>query len=117
MHMSLFGYIRDGYNSKKVTFDMQNILADRKISLPQWWANWQLRVTTRINSLNPRFIKADRMDNQEIIMTRVIIKMDIDWIVEIGGYHSEVEVSMDKIIGKVHNVSILIELTLGETIL
>ena len=42
--------------------------------------------------------------------------MDIDQIVEIEGHHSEVEVSMDRIIGENHDMSILIEMTLGETI-
>ena len=36
---------------------------------------------------------------------------------EIEGHHSEVEVSTDRIIGEDHNMSILIEMTLGETIL
>ena len=30
------------------------------------------------NSLNPRYIKVDREDNQDIIMIRVIIKIGID---------------------------------------
>ena len=50
-------------------------------------------------------------------MTRVFIKLDIDQIVEKEGHHSEVEVSMDRIIGEDHNMSIHIEMTLGETIL
>ena len=50
-------------------------------------------------------------------MTRAIIKIDIDQIVEIEGHHSEVEVSMGRIIGEDHNMSISMEMTLGETIL
>ena len=50
-------------------------------------------------------------------MTRLIIKIDIDQILEIEGHHSEVEVSTDRMIGEEHNMSILIEMTLGETIL
>ena len=38
-------------------------------------------------------------------MTRVIIKINIDQIVEIEGHHSEVEVSMDRIIRENHNMS------------
>ena len=37
--------------------------------------------------------------------------MEIEW------HHSEVEVSMDRIIGEEHNMSILTEITLGKTIL
>ena len=76
-----------------------------------------IRVTTRINSLNWRYIKANGEDNQEIIMIMAIIKIDIDWVVEIEGHHSEVEVSMNRIIREDHNMSILIEMTLEETIL
>ena len=71
---------------------------------------------TRINILNLRYIKTNGEDNQEIVMIRVFIKVDIDQIVEIEGHHSEVEVSVDRIIGEDHIMSILIEMTLGETI-
>ena len=50
-------------------------------------------------------------------MIRVIIKIGIDWIVEIEGYHSEVEVSTDRIIGEDHIMWIIIEMTLEQTIL
>ena len=39
-----------------------------------------------------------------------IIKIDIDQIAEIEGHHSEVEVSMDKIIGEDHIILIIIEI-------
>ena len=55
-------------------------------------------------------------DNQDIIMIRVIIKVGIDWIVEIEGHHSEVEISMDRIIEEDHNMSVLLEMTLEQTI-
>ena len=75
--------IKDGYNSKKVTFDMQDSLDDKIDSLHQWWVNWQLRIMTRINSWNLKYIKANGEDNQdiimiEIIMIREIFKIDID---------------------------------------
>ena len=77
---------------------------------------------TRINSLNPRYIKAKGEDDQEIIMTeiimiRVTIKIDIDQIVEIEGHHSEVEISTGRIIVEDHDMLIIIEMTLGETII
>ena len=50
-------------------------------------------------------------------MIRVIIKIGMDHIVEIKGNHSEVEVSTDKIIGKDNMMSMIIEMTLKETIL
>ena len=50
-------------------------------------------------------------------MIRGIIKIDIDWIVEIEGHHSEINISMDRIIREDHTMSIIIEMTLEETIL
>ena len=50
-------------------------------------------------------------------MIRVIIKIGIDQIAEAEGHHSVVEVSMDRIIGEDHAMSIIIEMILGETIL
>ena len=50
-------------------------------------------------------------------MIRVIIRIGIDEIVRIGEHHSEVEVSMDRIIGEGHNTLIPIEMILGEKIL
>ena len=53
----------------------------------------------------------------EIIMIMVIIKIGIDQIAEIEGHHSEVEVNVDRIIEEDHIMSIIIEMTLEETIL
>ena len=50
-------------------------------------------------------------------MIKVFIRIDTDQIVEIGEHHSEVEVGMDRIIEEGHNMSIPIEMTLGEKIL
>ena len=52
----------------------------------------------------------------EIIMIREIIKIDVDQTAEIEGHHTEVEVSMDKIIKKDCAISIIIEMTLEETV-
>ena len=53
----------------------------------------------------------------KVIMTKVIFKIDIDWRVEIEGIHSEVEISTDRIIEEDHGMSIIIKMTMGETIL
>ena len=50
-------------------------------------------------------------------MIKVFIKIGIDQIVEIGEHHSKVEVSMDIVIEEGCKILILIEMTLGETIL
>ena len=51
------------------------------------------------------------------VMIVEMIKIDIDQIAEIEGHHSEVEVCMDKIIEEDHMMSMIIEMTLEETIL
>ena len=51
----------------------------------------------------------------EIIVTRVISKIGLDVMVEKEGHYSEVDVSMDRIIGEVHVMSMIIEMTLEET--
>ena len=79
-------------------------------------------MTIRINSLNPKYIKANGEENQEIIvieivMIREIIKIDKDQTEEIEGQHTDAEVNMDKIIEEDHIMQIIIEKTLEETIL
>ena len=49
-------------------------------------------------------------------MIRVIIRIDIDQIVEIRKHHLEVEINMDRTIEEGHNMLIPIEMTLGEKI-
>ena len=50
-------------------------------------------------------------------MIGVIFRIDVEQTVEIGEHHSEVEVSIDRIIEEGHNMLIIIEMTLGEEIL
>ena len=50
-------------------------------------------------------------------MIRVIIKLGRDQLVEIEGQHSEVEVSMYRIIEEDYIMSIIMEMTLEKTIL
>ena len=47
---------------------------------------------------------------RKILMMRELIKIDIDQIAEIEGHHTEVEVSMDKVIEEGHTMSITIEM-------
>ena len=107
--------IKDGYNSKKVTFGMQDSLNGKIDKLTSMMSKLMAKDNNQDKQFN-RYIKVDGEDNLEIIMIRVIIKIDIDQIMEIEG-HSEVEVSMDRIIGEDHITSIIIEMTLEETIL
>ena len=50
-------------------------------------------------------------------MISVIIRIDLGQIAEIGEHHTEIEVSMDRIMEEGCNMLILIQMTLGEEIL
>ena len=77
-----FMNIKDQNNSQKVTFYMHESLDNAVDSLPQWWANWQLKIIIRINSLSPKYIKVDEEDNQEIITYIVlVIKIVVQWVI------------------------------------
>ena len=68
--------ISDGYHIKKVVaFDMQDRLDDKVDKLTSMISKLTAKGNIRINSLNPRYIKAKGEDKQEIIMIRVIIKI------------------------------------------
>ena len=76
----------------------------------------------KIGSLNLRCIKANRENNQEISMIKIIligeiIKIDIGQIAEIGGHQIEVKVSMNKIIEEDCVMLIIIEMIIEEIIL
>ena len=55
-------------------------------------------------------------DKQEIIMIRVIIRIDKDQIVEIGECHLGVDLNMDRIIEEGCNMLTIIEMFLGDEI-
>ena len=79
------------------------------------------KLTAQGNNQNkqfkPKIYHGKRRGQTRNYYDQGIIKIGIDQIVEIGKYHSWVEVSMDRIIEECHNMSMLIEVTLGETIL
>ena len=77
-------------------------------------------MTIKINSLIQKYTKEKREYNQdismiEIIITREIIRMEIDQRVEIEGHHIDVEVSMNKVIEEDHIMSITTEMIIQET--
>ena len=71
-------YIKDGYNSKKVTFDMQDRLDDKIDKLTSMVSELTPQVNNNNKQFKPKIFKANTEDKQEIIMTREIIKIDID---------------------------------------
>ena len=83
-------------------------------------SDWQLKMTTRISSLNLRYIKADEEDKEETstneIMITEIIKTDIGEIVEIGKYCLVVGYSMDRITETDQGIIRTIEVILEEEI-
>ena len=64
----------------------------------------------------PKITKAKGEDIREIIMIKVIIRINTDQIKEIGECHLEVELSMDITIEEGHNIIAIIEVTLGKEI-
>ena len=110
--------IRDGYNSKKVIiFDTQDRLDDKIDKLTSMMSKLTAQSNTQNKQFKPKCLQAKGEEKQENIMIKVIIKIVIDQTVEIGEHHSEVEVGMNRIIEGGCNMSMLIEMTLGETIL
>ena len=93
-----FMNVRDGYNSKKVaTFDMQDRLDDKIDKLTSMMSKLTAKGSSQNNCLNPKFIKAKGEDKEEIIMIKVIIKIDMDKVVEIEECHLGVGLNMDRI--------------------
>ena len=104
-----FMNMRDGYNSKKVvTFDTQDRLDDKLHMLTSMMSKLAAQGNNQNKQFKPNIYQGK---------IRVIIRISIGQIVEIGEHHLEVEVSMDRIIEECHNMLILIEMTLGEQIL
>ena len=94
-----FMNIKDGYNSKKVTFDMQDSLDDKIDKLTSMVSKLTAQDGNQNKQFKSKYTKVNREDNQEfflieIVMIRELINIDIDQIVEIEGYHTEVEVSI-----------------------
>ena len=73
-----FMSIKDGYNSKKVTFEMQDSLDDKIVKLTSMMSKLTAQDNNQNKQFKPRYIKVDREDNQDIVMIRVIIKIGID---------------------------------------
>ena len=95
--------IRDEYNSKKVvTFDTQERLNDKIDKLIFVMSKLTAHGSKQNKQCKPKnyyifiliklliIVKEKGEDKQEIIMIRVIIRIDIDQLVEIGECHSEV---------------------------
>ena len=71
----------------------------------------------RIYHLNLNFIQQKGEDKLEIIIIKIDIKVDIDPTVVIREFHTEVELSTDKITEEDCSVMKIIEMILGEEIL
>ena len=98
--------IRHEYNNTKVvTFDTQDRLDD-KID----------KLTSMISKPTTQGSNQNRPFKQESIMIKVIIKIDIDQIVEIEECHLEIQLSMDSIIEEGHNIITITGMTSEEEI-
>ena len=112
-----FMNIKDGYISKKVTFDTQDSLDEKIDRLMSMMRKLTAQDDDQNKQFKPKYIKAKEGERQEIsmiaAMVREIIKIDIGQIVETGEYHSVVEYKMDRIIvtdqGIIRTIEVILE--------
>ena len=107
--------VRDGYNNKKVnTFDMQDRLDEKIDKLTSMMSKLTAQGNNQNKLFKPKIFQGKRRGQKEIIMIKVIIKIDPDQIVETGECHIGVGLNTDRTIEEGHNILTIIEMTLGE---
>ena len=111
-----FMNIKDGYISKKVTFNTQDSLEEKIDKFMSMMSKLTPQDDDKIRNLILKYIKAKGEDTQDIFMIE-IIKIDIGQIVEIGEYHSVVEYDMDRITETNQGIIRTIRVILEEEIL
>ena len=108
--------IKDGYISKKITYDTQDSL-DEKIDRLESMVS---KLTAQDDDQNKKFKPKIYTPTQFFMITamvRKIIKIDIDQIVEIGEYDLVAEYNMDRTVEKDQGIIRIIEVTLEGEIL
>ena len=94
---------------------MQDRLDDKIDKLTAMMTKVIAQGSDQNKQFKPKSIKAKGGNKQEIIMIRVATRIDIDQIVEIE-CHLELEVSMEIIIEKGHNMIKIIEVIFKEVL-
>ena len=72
-----FMKIKDGYISKKVTFDKQDILHEKIDRLTSMMSKLPAKMTNKISNLSLRYIKARGEDRQEMSVFKTMSKQII----------------------------------------
>ena len=97
-----FMNIKDNYNNKKVTFNMQDELEDKIDRLTVMMSQLTMKDEGLNRQFNIRYTKVEAEANQEnftiyAIIISEVIKIGIDQITEIEEFNLVVEISMDKV--------------------
>ena len=110
--------IKDGYISKKVTFDTQDGLEEKIDRLMSMMNKLTAQDDDPVKQFKPKIYQSKREDRQETfmigaIMVKEVIKIHIEQIVEIEELSLVVEYNMDKIIeitlGSIRTIGIMLE--------
>ena len=113
--------IKDGYISKKVTFNMQDSLDDKIDRLTSMISKLKIQDNNQNKQFKPKIYHSKwkgqpRNLHNQIIMVREIIKVNIGEILEIEEHQVEIEVSLDKILEDDCIMVITIEMIIEEII-
>ena len=104
-----FMSIKDNYNDKRITFDMQDGLEEKIDRLTAVMSKLTANDGRTDKQFNPRYFTAKEEDRQEIFMTNIITIREI-----IKEFHLVVESSMDKITEVNQHMNKAIGMTLEE---
>ena len=114
--------IKDGYASKRVTFDTQDGLEEKIDRLTSMMSKLTIQDNSQNKQFKPKIYQGKRRGQTETFMIditimREIIKIGIDQIVEIGEYCLVKEYNMERIIEIALGIIRIIEMILGEELL
>ena len=103
--------MKDGYISKKVTFNTQDGLEEKIDRLTSMMRKLTAQYYDSIKQFKPKIYKGKRRG--QTIMVKEVIKIDIEQIVEIKELSLVVEYNMDKIIeivlGLIRTIGMILE--------
>ena len=101
---------KDGYNSKKFTYDTQDSLDEKIDRLTSMMRKLTAQDDNQNKQFKPKIYQINKEDKQEmsmieITMIKEITRIDIDLIVEIGEHQIEVEEYRQSYRGRLYYVN------------
>ena len=117
-----FMNIKDGYNSRKVTFDTHDNLHDKIDRLTSMISKLTAQDDNQNKQFKPKIYQCKQRGQTRNFYDQnnynpKITRIDMGLIVEIGEHHIEIEVKMDKTIEEDCIMLIITKMTLDVTIL